>query len=92
MKRYSIMARQYRDIGEVELCQCDSHSEAIVAAAQEKCSLRPDSAAESSRRRQWPGDSEQMVVARQPETVTLIRPSANSTSAVPKYLTAEKRK
>jgi hypothetical protein len=86
MKRYSIMARQYPDIG-----QCDSHPEAIVAAAQEKCSLRPDSAAESSRRRQWPGDSEQMV-ARQPETVTLIRPSANSTSAVPKYLTAVKRK
>jgi hypothetical protein len=35
---------QYRDIG-----QCDSHPEALVAAAQEKCSLRPDSAAESSR-------------------------------------------
>ena len=36
MKRYSIMARQYQIVGEVELCQVDTHPEAIVAAAQEK--------------------------------------------------------
>jgi hypothetical protein len=39
MKRYSIMATQYRDVGEVELCQVDTHPEPIVAAAQEKTLL-----------------------------------------------------
>jgi hypothetical protein len=36
VKRYSIMARQYAQVGEVELCQVDSHPEAIVAAAQQR--------------------------------------------------------
>jgi hypothetical protein len=79
MKRFSIMARERHTTRDTELAQRDSHPEVIVRRR-------------SLSRRQWPGDSEQMVVARQPETVTLIRPSANSTSAVPKYLTAVKRK
>jgi hypothetical protein len=36
MKRYSIMARGYQHVSEVELCQCDTNPEAIVAAAQQK--------------------------------------------------------
>lgn len=36
MKRYSIMVRERRADHEVELCQCDSNPEALVAAAQEK--------------------------------------------------------
>jgi hypothetical protein len=36
MKRYSIMARPYGATAEVELCQCDSHPEAIVEGAQNK--------------------------------------------------------
>jgi hypothetical protein len=36
MKRYSIMARPSGQSAEVELCQCDTHPEAIVEGAQQK--------------------------------------------------------
>jgi hypothetical protein len=34
VKRYSVMARGYQHVGEVELCQCDTNPEAIAAAAR----------------------------------------------------------
>jgi hypothetical protein len=39
MKRYSIMARGRHSDHEVELCQCDSNPQAVVAAAQAKTIL-----------------------------------------------------
>lgn len=36
MKRYSIMVRYPKRDGDVELCQCDTSPEKLVAAAQQR--------------------------------------------------------
>jgi hypothetical protein len=78
MKRFSIMARERHTTRDTELAQRDSHPEVIVRRR-------------SLSRRQWPGDSEQMVVARQPDSHA-DTPVRKFNIRRPKYLTAVKRK